>query len=180
MKGSGETDIKLAGEHPLVAELEVLMGELVVVYEQIKTMGELRFEAIRCADARRLAACVRQENGLVQRVAELEKRRISVVGRIAEQLGSPRERETTMGWIASRVEGARSASLKTLADRLRALMTEVMKLNAVAKGAAERLAKHMEGLMHEIARGLNHAQVYSSRGRVDAAARVVSGIDLKS
>ena len=172
--------MKLAGEHPLIVQLEELMGELVVTYEQMKTMGEMRLESIRAADARRLAACVRQENELVQRVAEIEKRRLSVVGGIAGELGSPKKHETTIGWIAGRVDGAKSSALSSLADRLKRVMGEVTKLNAVAKGAAETLAKHMEGLMHELARGLNHAQVYSRNGRVGATARVVSGLDIKS
>jgi hypothetical protein len=173
-------EMKLAGEHPLIVRLEELMGELVVTYEQMKTMGEMRLDAIKSADAHRLAACVRQENELVQRVADLEKQRITVVGGIASELGSPKKHETTIGWIAGRVDGAKSSALSSAAERLRALMGEVMKMNAVAKGAAERLARHMEGLMHEIARGLNHAQVYGRNGRVGATARVVSGLDIKS
>ncbi len=143
-------------------------------------MSAMHLDAIKDADARKLAACVRQENSLVQQVAEVEKKRIRVVGQLAEQLGSPRKHETTMGWLARRVDGPRAAAMERTAERLKALMGEVNQINAVARGAAEHLAKHMEGVMHEIARGMNHAKVYSRSGRVQAGARVTSGLHLSS
>lgn len=173
-------DVRLASEHPLVGELEGLMRELVVLYEQLATMSEKHLEAIRAADAHGLAACVRSENALVQRVAEAEKTRIRVVGGLAEALGAPGKGETTMRWIASRVDGSGSDRLSDLAVRLRGLMGRVAETNAVARRASETLAKHMEGLMREVARELNHAQVYGRTGCVESGARVVSGLDVKS
>jgi len=172
--------VTLAGDHPLVSELESLMNHLVVLYEQLATMGEKQLDAIRTADARGLAACVRTQNEIVQRVAEAEKTRLRLVGGIADEIGAPSRTDTTMQWIASRVEGPRSTGLFRVADRLRALMSRVMDLNAVAKRASQSLARHMEGLMREVARDLNHAQVYGRGGVVESGPRVVSGIDIRS
>jgi hypothetical protein len=173
-------EMKLASDHPLVQQLESLLGELIVLYEQLKSMSAMHLDAIRTADARKLAACVRTENDLIQQVAEIEKKRIRVVGQLADHLGSPSKQDTTIGWLTQRVDGPRAGEMRSAADRLRGLMTEVGKINAVARGAAEQLARHMDGLMGEITRGMNHAKVYSNTGRVAAGARVTSGLDLKS
>ncbi len=171
---------RVSGDHPLVLELSGLLGELVGLYEQIKTMGERRLDAIRSADARGLAACVRGENELVQRVAEAEKTRLRVVGGLSEALGAPGAGETTMGWLAQRVDGPRSDELGGLAATLRRLMGEVMQLNTVARRATETLSRHMEGLMREVKRTMNHAQVYGRGGTMDTGARVMSGLDIRS
>lgn len=175
-----KNDVMLASEHPLLEELESLMRELVVHYEQLSTLSDRHLEMIRTADARGLAACVRAENEIVQRVAEAEKTRIRVVSGLATELGAPSKGETTMRWIASRVEGPRSGALRVVAERLRGLMAGVSQTNEVARRATETLSRHMEGLMREVARGLNHAKVYGRGGVVESGARVMSGIDIKS
>ncbi|MFU8828182.1 MAG: flagellar protein FlgN [Phycisphaerales bacterium] len=165
---------------PLVDEIEQLLRQLVVNYEQLLSLAELHLEAIRKADVDQLATCIGQENRIIQRVAEIEKRRLHVVGDLADVLGSPDETQTTMSWIAERIRGERGGRLAAMARHLREVIGRMTVINESARSAAETLAKHMDGLMRSVARELNHAKTYSSRGRVDAGPAVVSGLDISS
>lgn len=181
------TDAELPAAHdprdgsdgPL-AELETIMTDLLVCYEQLHTLALRRLEAVRGADARGLGDCVRAENEIVQQVAEIEKRRIAVVGRLAAELGSPRKSQTTVSWIAERAAGPGADRLRDLAAALRDVIGRVRRHNEVAAQAARALATHMDGLIRRVAQHLNHAQVYSRVGSVDAGPRVTSSLDISS
>lgn len=167
-------------DDPLIDELEQLLRQLVVHYEQLHSLAKLHLEAIRKADVDRLAACIGQENTIIQAVAEVEKRRLHVVGDIADVLGSPEDSRTTMSWIAERVRGDRGGRLSAMARHLRGVIGEMTAVNDAARSAAETLSRHMDGLMRSVARELNHAKTYSNRGRVDAGPAVVSALDVSS
>lgn len=170
----------IPGTDPSVAQLEELMRELIVCYEQLTTLADLRHDAIRGADTDRLSACIAQENEIVQQVAEIEKRRISIVKDFAARLGSPDKTGTTLTWIAERVEGAARDRLHALAERLRTLLEDVSRKNEVIEAAAERISSHIDGLMRTVTQRLNHAQTYGRRGDVPSASRVVSALDTRS
>ena len=170
----------IAADDPLVDELETLLRQLIVHYEQLRSLAELHLEAIRNAAVDQLSTCIAQENAIIQKVAEIEKRRLHVVGDIADVLGSPAETQTTMSWIAERIRGDRGGRLAAMARHLRRVIAEMTEVNNAARSAADTLAKHMDGLMRSVARELNHAKTYSSRGRVDAGPAVVSALDISS
>ena len=116
----------------------------------------------------------------MQEIAEIEKRRIGVVGRFAERLGSPARSQTTMRWLAERVEEPARGRLLGLAGSLRATIETVRGENRVARVAAEALSQHMTGLMKTVAAHLNHAKTYGRAGTVDAGPAVVSSLDVTS
>lgn len=170
----------IAEDDPLIDELEQMLRQLVVHYEQLLSLARMHLDAIRKADVERLSACIGQENAIIQQVAEIEKRRLHVVGDIADILGSPEQTQTTMSWISGKIRGGRGGRLEAMARHLRGVIGEMTGVNQAARGAAETLSKHMDGLMRSVAKELNHAKTYSSRGRVDAGPAVVSSLDLSS
>lgn len=170
----------IEGSDPLVCELESLMRELLVRYERMGTACEARLEAIRHADGASLARCIGGENEIVQEIAELEKRRIGVVGRLAERLGSPARTQTTMSWIASRVADPVRGRLLGMATALREAIERVRSRNEVSRRAAESLAAHMSGLLRTVSQHLNHAKTYGRAGTVDVGPSVVSALDVTS
>lgn len=170
----------IASDDPLIDELEQILRQLVVHYEQLHSLANLHLDAIRKADVDQLSVCIAQENRIIQAVAESEKRRLHVVGDIADILGSPQESQTTMSWIAERIRGDRGSRLAAMARHLRSVIAEMTEVNTAARHAAETLSKHMDGLMRSVARELNHAKTYSNRGRMDAGPAVVSALDLSS
>jgi hypothetical protein len=165
---------------PLVEELELLMRDLLIRYERLRTLGVDRLEAIRRCDGSRLSAVIGQENLLVQEIAEIEKRRIGVVGRFAERVGSPAKSQTTMSWLAERVGEPVRGRLLGLARTLRETIGAVKHENQIARATAEALAQHMGGLMRTVAAHLNHAKTYGRAGTVEAGPAVISALDVTS
>ena len=159
-------------------ELEGLLRELIVCYEQLYSLSKLTMAALREADTGKLASCVGQQNELVQRVAEAEKRRIRVVGGLATTLGSPAKTQTTVTWLAERIGGEVGERLRVLARALKTLLQRVRPANEATHDAADTLARHMEGLLRRVAGELRHAGLYGRRGAVTGGA-VRSALNLK-
>ena len=158
--------------------LVALLDEMAIVYERMRSLAQERHEAVRCADARRLARTVARENEAVQDLAELEKRRIAIVARLAEQLGSPERSQTRVSWIAERLGGQTGQRLAQRAANLRKIMSELHRENEVVRAALTKLAAHVEGLWRQVLAVLNHARTYGRLGAVEPGPRVVSAVDV--
>jgi hypothetical protein len=164
----------------LASDLERVLMELIAVYEAMASSAAERLAAIRGCDGARLTMIVRRENELVQRVAEIEKRRVGVVGTLADRLGLTDRSGTRIGQIADRLEDPWRERVRGLADRLRGLLTRVRRDNEVSGRAAASLSEHMGGLVRALAREMNHAKTYGRRGFVEAGPAVTSSVDVKS
>ncbi|MBL0928179.1 MAG: flagellar protein FlgN [Phycisphaerales bacterium] len=162
------------------AALEGVLRDLVSEYEQLLELARGRDAAIRRADVRSLAGIVETENAAVQRIAEIEKRRVAVVGSLAERLGSPDRVGTPVSWLEARMAEPVRSRIAALAQRLRDLMDGVLAINTRCRQAAEMLSSHMEGLLRAVTARLNHSGTYGRRGLVEAGVQVVSAVDLRS
>lgn len=165
---------------PLVEEVERVLCEMAAQIQRLSSLASDRREAMRRADTDRLARCIADENDAVQRVAELEKRRLAAVGPLAERLGSPERTQTSASWIADRVGGRIGQRLRERAAELRQGIETLQRLNDAAQHAAVRLAAHMEGLWRQASQSLNESRTYSRRGAVLPGATVVSGLDVRT
>lgn len=174
------SEVAMRNEAGLIGELERVLAELIAVYEAMSASSAERLRAIRRCDGSGLAAIVRRENELVQRVAEIEKRRVSVVGALADRMGLKERSGAKVGEIAARLEHPWSERVASLAERLRELLAKVRRENEVSGRAASSLAEHMSGLVRTLAREMNHAKTYGRRGFVEAGPAVVSSVDVRS
>lgn len=161
-------------------QLEAILHELISVHERLLEQAHQRRDAMRRADMQALASGIERESQLVQEVAEIEKRRLRVVGALAERMGSERKTQTTVTWIAERLDEPLRGPLYTLAHRLRGLVKELRGENETARAAAEMLALHMQGLMRQVSARLSHTHTYGRAGSVEVGARVVTSLDLTS
>lgn len=164
----------------LVAELENVLRELIGVYEGLVASASERLAAIRGSDSTRLASVVGRENELVQRVAEIEKRRIGVVERLAERFGLTEKSGTRVGQLVERMDEPWRGRVGELSTRLRGLLERMRRENEVSGRAATSLAEHMGGLVRALTREMNHAKTYGRRGVMEAGPAVVSSVDVKS
>lgn len=170
----------LSQEDANVVELEAVLRQLIMEYEKLNELAGKRQDAMRHADTRTLGEMIGAENLSVQRVAELERRRLPLVAEVARRLSVPPKTEVTITWLAQRISGAAGERLSGLATRLRGLIQALLRTNEASKRTAEALATHMDGLMRQVAASLNHARTYSASGLVKAGPRVVTAIDVKS
>ena len=71
---------------PEVAELETLLQQLLKEHEELLALAAVHREAISTANPHSLGACVQRQNEVLRRVAELEKRRLGLMARLADKM----------------------------------------------------------------------------------------------
>lgn len=181
-QSSGRTKVEVApaSVDALALEVERIMCDLQAQFQRLTTLAAERLEAMRNADTRRLARCIADENEAVQAVAEIEKRRITAVGRLAERFGSADKSHTRVSWLAERVGGPVGDRLAARASELKSRIESLTKANEVARLTASTLSSHMEGLWRQAVQVLNHAQTYGRMGVMGAGPAVTSAVDVRS
>lgn len=162
------------------AEVERVLCDLMAQFQRLTSLAHERREAMRSADPSRLARCISCENEAVQQVAEIEKRRITIIGRIAERLGVPGKTQTRVTSIAERIGGPIGDRLKKQAQELLRQIETLRRANEIARDAAASLSAHMEGLLRQASQTLNHSKTYGRLGSVEPGPAVVSGLDVRT
>lgn len=178
---------------PEIAELERLLEKLLTEHEELLALAGHHRTAIATADPHSLGACVQRQNEVMQRVAELEKKRLGLMARLMDKMrplaskasASGRSVEAvpdkpTVSWIAKALPEPIRSRLVALAERLRDLLARLQREHAALKEASLALASHMEGLMRQLAKQLSHAGTYGRRGVVESKVQVISALDLRS
>lgn len=164
----------------LARGLEKVLTDLTAQYERLALLARVRMDAMRRANTAALSACIAEESAAIQLIAEIDKRRVRLVGELAKRLSSPAGIGTSLTWIAERLPANLAEGILQRAQRLRELMSEVRDQNQVASVVAERLSRHMEGLWAQVAGSLNHSRTYGRMGSVQPGPQVVSALDMTS
>ena len=165
---------------PMVGELESLLDRLTGRIGELVDLAEARLAAIRTASPAELAQCIGRENLVVQAIADLEKRRVAVVGELARRYGSRAGVNTTYSWLADRIGGPAGERLRTLARSLRERMEMLSRLNETAALATKALIAHMQGLMSQVGARLSHSRTYARSGAVLPGPSIMSSVDVTS
>lgn len=156
--------------------LDALLIELTSAYDRLDEIADARQRAISSADLAALSNTVRDENEIIQRVAQLDAERASIVRDLAQE---PRldPATTTLSQLAHRVADPARDALLDGARRLRTLIEKVQMKNAATRMAAEKLARHMQGLLRTAEGWHSHSGAYGRSGAVRAGAAVVTALD---
>lgn len=163
-------------DEALARQLGELIAGLTEAYETLDAQADLRRRAITSADVHALAQCVRDENETVQRVASLDESRAAIVRDV--QRGSVEASEdVTISQLASSLAKPWRDPLLDASRRLRALISRVQQKNAAARQAAEKLARHMQGLFRAAEGWHSHTGSYERTGAVRAGAPVITALD---
>jgi hypothetical protein len=171
---SPQPDIVSAAGLP--ERLRALLAELTRAYTAMESLAESRQRAMSGADLNALGASVQQENQIVQRIAALDEERASIV-RLVAQESRLDPATTTITQLASKLPEPWQSELTDEARRLRVLIERVQRVNAAGQLAADKLARHMQGLIQAAERWHSHAGVYGRSGAVRTGAPVVTALD---
>lgn len=168
------------GADALALELEAVLAELDAQVQRLALLSGERREAMRRADTSGLARTIASENDAVQTVADLEKRRLGVVSKLAERLAMPDKSQARASDVAAKLGGPIGERIAHRAVVLKQRLDALAKANASLQMAAAHLASHMEGLIRQTAVVLNHAKTYARSGHVTPGAMIVSALDIRS
>jgi hypothetical protein len=161
-------------------QLEQILRRQLTDHERMLVCLERNREAIRQADMDAIKSVCEEQNAIVQQLAELEKSRLVVVGRLTQRLRPQAPAPLSMSQIAEALDEPAGRRLSALAAQLRNAVEEVRAASAVLKAAGQALARHMSGLMQTVQSALTRARVYSPRGQLALGAQSRYAIDLTS
>jgi hypothetical protein len=164
---------------------ELIMLERILVrqldgHKRMLGCIERNREAVRHADMDTIKRVCQEQNRLAQQLAELEKSRLTVVGRLTESLQPQAAAPLSLVQIAEAAGAPAGDRLTALAAQLRAAVQEVRQASTVVRTAADALARHMSGLMQTVHSALTRARVYSRRGRLATGTQSRFSIDVTS
>ena len=174
-KSTGATDL-----HREITLLEENLRCQLLAHRQLLACIERNREAIRRADMQQIRSICEQENTVAQNLAELEKVRLVLVGRVTEHLEPDAGQPVSMSRIAEALDGPAAGRFEALAAQLRAMIEEVRKASAVVRTATDALARHMSGLLQTVHSALGRAKVYGRRGMLVMGEQNQFCVDIKS
>ena len=163
-----------------VERLKQILHELLGGHDQLLVLIRRIREAVRKADLQEIVSLCKQENTLADRLAELEKERLVLVGTLTELLSPTAEVPLTLGRIAEALGQPAGHALSELAGKLRSIVAEARQASSVLRTASESLGRHMGGLMQTVQGAISRANVYSRRGRIAGGTHSQLGVDLTS
>jgi hypothetical protein len=168
---------------PLLAELIAVLTTLLADHRELAAGIERKREAIRAADIDAIAGLCHAEGVIAQRLREVERGRVAIVGRLTELLAPGASAPLGLVEIADRAEragAAEAAALRTLAIDLRAEVRAVRRASSVVASAAVALNRHVTGVMQTVNSMLSRVGVYERRGRIAVGSQLDYCVDVKS
>lgn len=154
---------------PWAIELELVLAALLREHEAMLDSVRAHRRAISAADPGALSASLATQQGIMQRIAEAEHQRHTLVRTVIDADADLRRRDRAglpppkVTELLERVPPGARPRLSDLARRLRELAESVRQEQRTVRVAAETLAAHMHGLMQQIGRRLSPAGTYGPR-----------------
>jgi hypothetical protein len=175
-----DEDAKAVVPEDEITALERILRRQLEDHERMLACLQRNREAVRRADMEAIRFVCQEQNSIAQQMAEVEKSRLTVVGRLTEILQPQASAPLSVSQIAEAVGEPAGHRLTGLAGQLRVAVGEVRRTSSVVRTAADALARHMSGLMQTVQSALSRARVYSHRGRLATGAQSRFSIDLTS
>jgi len=148
----------------LVRKLERVLAEQVGAHEKLLELLRGSREAMREADASKVATLAQRENGLLQRIAELEKQRLQLAADLTLKLEPGASEPRRLTELAERLPEPSRGRLLVLRQQLRERIEQVRHASAAAKRVSSSLLQHMQGLVQTINVAMTGGGTYGREG----------------
>jgi len=160
--------------------LEQILRAQLEGHKRMLTCIERKRDAIRTADIELVTTICGEENTLIQKMGELEKRRIELIGRLTSHFMPRASAPMTVTQVAEAVGEPFAARLQAHAAQLKEMIGRVRRESSIVRQAADALNRHLGGIVQTVHSALSRARVYGQRGRIVLGAQLESSVDLQS
>ncbi|MCX5662771.1 MAG: flagellar export chaperone FlgN [Planctomycetota bacterium] len=147
-----------------LAELESFLRQQLNHQEQMVALLQAKRVALASADTRRIAELCQQENGHLQALSEIEKKRLVLAGKITLMLDPKAPAPLRLGELAARLPEPARGRVLVLREQLRQRFEAARVEVGVAKAAAETLVRHMQGIVQGISTAVTGVNTYNRAG----------------
>ena len=155
-----------------------ILNDQIESHRGLRCLIAQKREAIRTADIDAITMLCQEENTRGQRLGDLEKDRLALVGILTRRFAPDAAAPLTLREIARHVPPERREPLLLLADSLLAEIHAVRRESSVVRAAAESLSRHLSGIMQSVSRALDRVGVYERRGRLAGGGQTSNCVDL--
>ena len=170
-----------------IEDLDAAVRDLIVEHERLILAVADQRHAIATADGQKLNAAILLQGESAQRIAQIERKRISAVAVITAstsvKAGSkplPQPGQVRLTELAATLPDAPRARLLESAGLLKLVLERLHKEYQVLREAAGQLAAHLEGITRQVYAKLSHTGAYARSGSLRAPVQVVSSLDLRT
>lgn len=171
----------MSAQHVTQAQTDALERVLVGLTEQHALLIELgahHREALREADAPRLAHIAGQRDAVNQQIVRLDRERAQIVDDIARALGMQGQGVTVRA-IAAAIGGPASKKISALALSLRELIERCRREQSVLRDATATVAGHLGGILSQVSRACSASQTYTNRGQMAPGSAMPAAMDIR-
>lgn len=161
-------------------QFEQILHEQIELHRKLESCIEHKKEAIRTAHIDSIRMICEEENVHVQKIGDLEKDRLVLVGTLTEAIRPDATEPLTAHEIAEATNEEQGARLIELRRVLRDLVNQVQRGSSVVRIASEKLNRHMIGILQTVRTALSGAGVYERKGQVSLGAQLEFSVDVRS
>ena len=147
----------------LVAELLNLLRELLAGQERLLKLALARREAMRTFDMGRLEALAEQERLEMGKMAEMDRQRGALVGRLGTAMG--KGTTVKVSEIAKRVNEPTRSQLLGLAGQIKAVVEQVERNTRINAKVSDAVVKGLAKVLKVVTGLAQHAGLYMRNGR---------------
>lgn len=157
-----------------LAELERLLKQECEAHQRLGKLLDRKLAALKAGQRADVESLCEEENRCVQQVAELAKRRLSLVADLTQALDARAKAPLSLQELAERLAEPMRGRLLVLRVQLVEQMEQTKAQSARARQSTESLVRHMQGIMQTISTKLSGVVTYGRRGAPPAAAMALS------
>ena len=177
MKSTSE---KSAVINACIEALERMLRDQLEMHRRLLECISRKKVAIAAAQIAEVTRICGEENAIVQQLAESEKHRLALVGKLTQVIDCKSEKPLTVMAIAAEAREPQRSRVVALAGQLRDSLERVQRESSIVRTAADALSRHMSGIMQTVHAALSRARVYGQRGRIAIGVQMPSVLDIKS
>ena len=148
----------------LVASLEQVIRQLLDLHGELLDLLKRKQEKLRANDAQAMMDCCTLEHEKMQRIAELEKRRLTLAADLTLAVDPGAAEPMRLAELAERLDEPMRGRLLVLRQQLLETMKNVQSETSIVRLATETLAKHMQGIIQTIGAISTGVSTYGSGG----------------
>ena len=156
------------------AQLEQILRQQLTLHGELLELLKNKRDVLRKSDTRAAIALCTLEHEKIQKIAELEKQRLTVVADLTLAADPQAKEPLRMGELADRLQEPDRGRLLVLRQQLLERMKDVHQETGIVRKATETLAKHMHGIVQTIGALSAGVSTYGSRGALPQSNTAVS------
>jgi len=162
------------GVAALLAPLEQTLRQQLTLHGELLELLKRKRDVLRSSDTKAAIGLCTLEHEKIQKIADLEKQRLSQVANLTLSVDPQAREPMRMAELAQRLDEPARGRLLVLRQQLLERMKAVHTETGVVRRATETLAKHMHGIVQTIGALSAGVSTYGSRGAFPQSNTAVS------